>query len=47
MRCGDHQYDLPTRFIELAGEINGVMSKYVVDRLVQGSIRKANLSRIR
>lgn len=30
------QYDLPTRFIELAGEINGLMPKYVVDRLVQG-----------
>jgi UDP-N-acetyl-D-glucosamine dehydrogenase len=30
------QYDFPTRFIELAGEINGVMPTYVVDRLVQG-----------
>jgi UDP-N-acetyl-D-glucosamine dehydrogenase len=30
------QYDFPTRFIELAGEINNTMPSYVVDRLTQG-----------
>jgi len=30
------QYDFPTRFIELSGEINTEMPYYVVDRLVEG-----------
>jgi UDP-N-acetyl-D-glucosamine dehydrogenase len=30
------QYDFPTRFIELAGEINGAMPAYVVERLAEG-----------
>lgn len=29
-----HKYDMPTRFIELAGEINLMMPEYVVSRLV-------------
>jgi len=30
------QYDVPTRFIELAGEINSAMPAHVVERLVEG-----------
>lgn len=30
-----HEYELPTRFIELAGEINSSMPRYVVDRLAE------------
>ncbi len=30
------EYDQPTRFIELAGEINTAMPRYVVDRLAEG-----------
>jgi UDP-N-acetyl-D-glucosamine dehydrogenase len=28
-----HEYDFPTRFIELAGEINSAMPEHVVTRL--------------
>src|SRR5713101_3578604 len=31
-----HQYEFPTRFIELAGEINSAMPLYVVNRLMDG-----------
>ncbi|MBL0373636.1 nucleotide sugar dehydrogenase [Rhizobium sp. KVB221] len=30
-----HEYELPTRFIELAGEINSAMPRHVVDRLAE------------
>ncbi len=34
------EYELPTRFIELAGEINSAMPRYVVDRLAEGLDRR-------
>jgi UDP-N-acetyl-D-glucosamine dehydrogenase len=34
------EYDLSTRFIELAGEINTAMPRYVVDRLAEAMDRK-------
>ncbi|MFI5013600.1 MAG: nucleotide sugar dehydrogenase [Hyphomicrobiales bacterium] len=34
------EYDLTTRFIELAGEINTAMPRYVVDRLAEAMDRK-------
>jgi UDP-N-acetyl-D-glucosamine dehydrogenase len=34
------EYELPTRFIELAGEINTAMPRYVVDRLAEALDRR-------
>ncbi len=43
------EYELPTRFIELAGEINSAMPRHVVDRLAEALDRRAGkaLSRCR
>ena len=43
------EYELPTRFIELAGEINSAMPKHVVDRLAEALDMRAGkaLSRCR
>ena len=43
------EYDLPTRFIELAGEINSAMPRHVVARLAEALDRRAGraLSRSR
>ena len=38
------EYDLPTRFIELAGEINLSMPRYVVDKLEEALDRKLSIS---
>ena len=35
-----HEVDIPTRFIELAGEVNAAMPRYVLGRLVDGLSRQ-------
>lgn len=38
------EYDLPTRFIELAGEINTAMPRYVVERLAEALDRRLGIA---
>jgi UDP-N-acetyl-D-glucosamine dehydrogenase len=37
------EYEIPTRFIELAGEINTAMPRHVVDRLAEALDRRASM----